>query len=328
MAEKNMATAKRQKSAFRIWVEYIPVWLLYQFVHLLPLKVAYRLIRGIFGVMFYFDRKHRVRTVQHLMHAGVAPDERSARRMAKRVYKNFGMLFAEIVKMDQLFSVDKIRMVGDPESIRRLTAGPVEQRQNVIITTGHYGNWEVAGTAFAAFTGLPMTSLMRPFGNPLIGELILHGRRSKIHELVDKSGGIRPVLRALKAHRTVALLVDQHASRGEGVETVFFGQPCRTHTSPALLHLKTGIPILPQLTRRCGDNFEFELVVGKMIEYQPTGDREHDVRVIAQQYTSAFEEMVRQDPEQWMWAHRRWLNINRKSTASAAVENADSAVVK
>jgi KDO2-lipid IV(A) lauroyltransferase len=96
------------------------------------------------------------------------------------------------------------------------------------------------------------------------------------------------------------------------VDTVFFGQPCKTHRTPALLHLKTGIPIVPELTRRVGDDFSFEIVLGPMIEYTPTDDKEHDIQVICQMCTTALEKMIAEQPEQWLWPHRRWININRE----------------
>jgi KDO2-lipid IV(A) lauroyltransferase len=46
--------------------------------------------------------------------------------------------------------------------------------------------------------------------------------------------------------------------------------------------------------------------------YKPTGDKEGDIRAVTQLYTTEIEKSVARYPEQWMWAHRRWLNINRK----------------
>ena len=61
----------------------------------------------------------------------------------------------------------------------------------------------------------------------------------------------------------------------------------------------------------CWFDFSFELVLGPLIEYKPTGDKEHDIQTICQMCTTALEKMIAEQPEQWMWAHRRWTNINR-----------------
>ncbi len=311
MAERHH---KHSESIWRIYLEYLPLKLLYHIIRLLPLKCAYIFARFIGRLLFRVDFMHRKRTIEHLLHAGVAADPKTAHRIARRVFEHFAMLLIEIFKADQEFDLAKVKLVGDPETIRRCfphDGKPAEQ--NFILITAHYGNWEMAGGAMAQLTGVTLVSLMRPFSNPMVGEMILKNRRTPVHEVLDKSGGIRGVMKALRSHKNIALLIDQHAATNEGVETIFFGQPCRTHTSPALLHLKTGIPIMPELTRRLpGDRFEFEMEVGPLIEYQPTADTENDIKILSQKCTAALETMIRKDPEQWLWAHRRWLNINRK----------------
>ena len=304
--------AKKSSPKWLIYMEYIPFYLLYHFLHRISLKTAYRLSGFLVTLLYYLDIRHRNRTISHLLHAGVAGNRKEAAAMAKKTFLEFSKLLVEIVKMDQCYDPAKIRVAGPQKTIDAVLSREHPNR-NVIITTAHYGNWEVAGTAFSEYSGINMLSIMRPFDNPLVGELILAHRRSKVHELVDKQGSIRPVLKALQQGRNISILIDQHASHQEGVENVFFGHPCRTHMTPALLHLKTGVPILPEITRRGGDNFEFELVVGDLIEYKPTGDKEKDVQAITQLCTTALEKLIAQQPEQWMWAARRWLDIDRNT---------------
>ena len=156
-----------------------------------------------------------------------------------------------------------------------------------------------------------MVSIMRPFANPLIGKCILKHRCSQAHEVVSKQAGLRPLLKALHDGRHISILIDQHASTREGVETIFWGHPCRTHKTPALLHLKTGVPVIPVVTRRLNNNFEFEFVFAAPIVYSPTQDKEADIRTITQLCTTALEGLISRDLTQWMWAPRRWLDINR-----------------
>jgi KDO2-lipid IV(A) lauroyltransferase len=312
--EKNKHKSK-EKNVFVIWAEFIPFLILYKFVRILPLKVAYFLSRQLFKILFLLDKRHRTRAIQHLIHAGVAKNHEEALGIAWQSYRHFSMLLVESFKMDQHLDVDKIPCKGSESAIRDV-CDPIlnegNRNINVIIVTAHYGNWELAGPTWVKKFGIPMVSIMRPFANPLIGKYILRNRETGGHSCVPKSGGIRGMLKALRNGSTVAILADQHASRNEGVETVFFGQPCRTHASPAMLHLKTGVPIMPEITRRCGDNFDFEIVVGDLIRYTPTGDKDKDIQTVTQMYTTELEKLISEDPSQWLWAHRRWLNINRK----------------
>jgi len=257
------------------------------------------------------------------MHAGVAENKHDAAVLARKSFSSFAKLFVEIIKSDQYYSKDKITIIGSKSTIDQVFK-PEGGNRNVILASAHYGNWEVAGTAIAHKSGIPMASIMRPFTNPMIGELILKNRASDVHEMIDKSGGIKAILKAIKENKIATFLVDQHATTGDGgVVTTFFGQPCRTHSAPALLHLKTGIPIMPEITRRKDDNFNFEIIVGDLIEYKATDNKEKDIQTIAQMYTTAIEKIIAEQPEQWMWSHRRWLNINRKSSYVPPEKNDD-----
>jgi KDO2-lipid IV(A) lauroyltransferase len=183
----------------------------------------------------------------------------------------------------------------------------------MITLTAHIGNWEFCGIAYCLLARQPMLSVMRPFDNPRIGKMILEKRTRDGHRMSDRKGALKALLGALRKGESVGLLVDQHAGSAEGVETVFFGHPARTHASPAMLHLKTGVPIVVGVLRRTGlQEPPFELALADLIRYSPTGDKENDIRNVTQLYTSQIESMIRETPEQWLWAHRRWLNINRK----------------
>jgi KDO2-lipid IV(A) lauroyltransferase len=278
------------------------------------LKVAYGLNKFLFRILYIFDFKHRNRSIQHIIHAGITDNKRDASILARKSFSSFAKLFVEIIKSDQYYSKDKITVIGSQSTIDQVFK-PEGNNRNVILASAHYGNWEVAGTAIAHAAGIPMASIMRPFTNPMIGRLILKNRASDVHEMIDKSGGIKAILKAIKKNKIATFLVDQHATTGDGgVVTTFFGQPCRTHSAPALLHLKTGVPIMPEVTRRKDDNFHFEIMVGDLIEYKATDNKEKDIQAITQMYTTAIEKMIAEQPEQWMWSHRRWLNINRKSS--------------
>jgi KDO2-lipid IV(A) lauroyltransferase len=39
-----------------------------------------------------------------------------------------------------------------------------------------------------------------------------------------------------------------------------------------------------------------------------TGDMQHDLRVNTQLFNDVLEGIVREQPESWLWGHRRWKN--------------------
>jgi hypothetical protein len=63
--------------------------------------------------------------------------------------------------------------------------------------------------------------------------------------------------------------------------------------------------------RRLEDDFRFEIGVERIILPEEWAHVEDPVMWITQEYTSALERVVRRDPEQYLWVHRRWKSRPR-----------------
>jgi KDO2-lipid IV(A) lauroyltransferase len=306
---------KKNKSKIRINLEYYPAMLLVWIIMAMPLRLAYFLSKMGFRILYIIDIKHRRRTIQHMLHSGIVATRKEAVRLSYKVYEHFGQLLVEIIKMNQLITKDNIMnyvSFNAPDEIIEKVFKK-EKSEPVIIVTGHCGNWELSGKAYSMLSGHSLVSIMRPLSNPKLGEFIYRHRENPEHRTVSKEKGLRPLLRALQEGKSIAIVADQHATSSEGVETTFFGHPARSHTTPALLHLKTGVPILAGVMRRTDNKFHFEFRGRKLIRVSPGEDRKADIQKITQMYTSELEALIREAPDQWMWSHRRWLDINRKS---------------
>lgn len=300
----------KHKNALLVNLEYYPTLALISVIRLMPLSVAYWLATMFGKLIYYVDFKHRKRTIQHLSHAGVAKDLRAARALAKANFIHLAKVGVELFKVDQLISPENFR-----SNVKLVLAGDSEKAimdpRGLIMVGAHYGNWEISGLGYSIMFR-PILSVMRPFDNPKIGAYIQSKRARFRQTMVDKKEAIKPIIATLRKGKTVGLLCDQHANRHEGVETMFFGHPARTHTSAAMLHLKTGAPILLGFARRMNDNFHFEFKAIGPFEIKPTGDMSADIKTLTQMFTTALEKEIAEVPEQWLWSHRRWLDINRK----------------
>ena len=285
-------------------------------VEAMPSKICYSL-GALCGSFFYvISFPLRKRTIRNLRHAGVAKTEEEAKRIAKETFTSFFKLTIDIFKAKSRMlpeKIDQILSISGSESSKQLffpTDG--SKPAQVIIVCAHFGNWEVAGQAYSIRSGIPLMSVMRPFDNQLVGDYILARRAGNHHMVCDKQGGVRALLRALKQGSSISILPDQHAGiKDGGIVAQFFGHPARTHSTPAQLHLRTGVPLLVLLCRRVNDDFQFEFIISEPIVHKPTGDNQADVLAVTQRMNNEIEAIIRRHPEQWLWAHRRWLDLDR-----------------
>ena len=137
-----------------------------------------------------------------------------------------------------------------------------------------------------------------------IADAVMALRKGLMGELVASSMGAPVALaRALEQGRHVAMLVDQHYTRG--IDVTFFGRTCKVNPLVAMLAREVECPIHgTRVIRLPGNRFRGEISE----EVKPARDAKGriDVQGTMQAITDAVEAWVREHPEQWLWVHRRW----------------------
>ncbi|PJA29009.1 MAG: hypothetical protein CO189_03500 [candidate division Zixibacteria bacterium CG_4_9_14_3_um_filter_46_8] len=48
------------------------------------------------------------------------------------------------------------------------------------------------------------------------------------------------------------------------------------------------------------------MICEKPIVIKPSGNKDDDIKVLTQKYTDVLESYIRQYPDHWFWAHRRF----------------------
>lgn len=311
-----LSNKTERSKRFIKYVEFILFIIAAKTIEVFPDKACYRLASCVGTLLFFVAAPLKSRMVRNLCHAGVSQNLTQAKSMARKTFTNFIKLAVDIFKADAKMKAGKtvknLRFSGSDISRKMFFPDDGSTPNQVIIVSAHFGNWEVAGQIYAEKTGRQLLSVMRPFDNRRIGDYILSRRTGNGHRTCNKSGGVRTLFGALKHGESISILTDQHASRKDGgIVTQFFGHPARTHATPAKLHLRTGIPIVMLLCRRINDNFQFEFILSDPIMWTPTENPEADILGITQLLNNEMECVIRKYPEQWLWAHRRWLNLDR-----------------
>jgi len=225
------------------------------------------------------------------------------RQLARRNWQHLGMTVVEMARVlarPLQATLDELTMEGQ-EHIQSVMA----EHGRVLMLTAHLGNWEYLSAAHR-LVGYPLAVVVRPLDAPALQTLADTMRRKTGVEIIDKRGALRPVLQALRRGRMIGILLDQNAARREGVFVPFFGRAASTSRSIALLALRTKTPILPIFTRREGPGRHRVLVEPPIPMTDPANDLEHAVVELTARCTAVIERVVRQTPEQWLWAHDRW----------------------
>lgn len=222
--------------------------------------------------------------------------------IAKKCYYNFAKYLGINFILNQNTTKQKIleQVVFKNE---HFLLDAMKSGRPIIVTTAHFGQWEIFGLAVAAHFGAS-SALGRRLDSSVMDKILKANRAQFDVELIDKNGGAKDILKALKARRIVGILVDQNTAPKDGIKVQFFGKDVLHTPAASVLAQKTNALIINAFIYQKGENLN-EICFEEPIDIS-TFDKEDAVQKATQMQCSACEEMVRARPEEYFWFHQRF----------------------
>lgn len=217
-------------------------------------------------------------------------------------FQHIGLCGAEMLRLDMFRAgsddLDRyFEMVDQQHMQQALALG-----KGAIVLTGHFGFWE-AGFFAMPQTGIKFDAVTKPMKNPLTDRYFSNIREAFGVRTLDSRKGARRILKSLQEGAAVAILLDQHISPPGSVETEFFGRMAYTTTAITNMAMKYQIPVVPTFCHRTPEG-RYKIWSEPMILLDGAG--EEAVASNTQLLTDKIEAVVRRDPAQWFWVHKRW----------------------
>jgi KDO2-lipid IV(A) lauroyltransferase len=303
---------------------YLFVRLFVGIAQALTIEQSYALARLIARVFYRLDPRHVAVGKDNLRHAfGDRYTDAERDAIVRKVYLHFAMMLMEILHIPRKLHAEtwrqRITLSGHEAIVDRLLRGGP-----VIMLSGHFGNWEMAGYLFGVF-GFPPNSVARKLDNPYLDRYLNRFRARTGQKLIPKTGGYEQMLDVLRGGGVLSFLGDQDAGQN-GLYVDFFGRPASTHKAIALLALEHRAPVVVGYARRLGPSFHYEVGCNAIIDPDELTGGPDDVRLLTQRFTTALEAAIRRDPAQYLWLHRRWKHQPRPRPKRRVTEATQPAV--
>jgi len=268
----------------------------------LPRRAALALGRGLGRLWGDVDARHVAIARDNLRRAFPDWDDARLWRTARAVYAHLGEVLMELLRLPSLSREQVLAMVelDGVEHVERALA----RGRGALFVTGHYGNWEIHAIAHG-WAYAPVSVVARPLDNPALDRRLCAVRTMSGNTVVYKQRALIQVLKALRANAGVAILIDQNVQEGDGIFVDFFGRPAATTTVAAAVALKTGCALIP-VRAVWGRGGRYRLLYEPPLAVASTGNRQQDIARLTQALTARIEEWIREQPERWLWIHRRW----------------------
>ncbi len=291
------------------YLVYLAARLLTVIDHMFSWPVRYGVARMFGRLVYALDRNHRRRAMEHLRRS--FPDWSLERRIqvAKESFLSMAYMVMEVLIVNRIIRPETWRRFIRLHNMAEVTRLLVQRDSGLILVTGHFGNWEVAGYMTSA-VGLPTVTVARRDRNPFLHDYVTQLRQRAGQQMMDKDGASEQAGPVLEANGVLTMVCDQDAGR-KGMFVDFFGRKASTYKSIGLLAMTYRAPICVIYCRRLSEDYHFEVGAETIILPSQWDAQADPLRWITQQYTSALEAVVRRDPGQYFWVHRRWKHRPR-----------------
>ena len=274
-------------------IEGIAVGFILLVFAIFPLRIAENIGANLGTVVGIFARRRNRIGLFNLRVAFPEKTEQERKKILNQMWRHFGRLIADLPHNRQVLNEARFKGI---EYLRNAYANG----KGGFVCSAHIGNWELS-VAKQIAPGFVMNPVYRPANNWFLDKL-LFSRRKGI-KIPKGRTGARLMIETLKQGKFISILCDQKFR--EGITLTLFGMPAQTATAMASLAIKMNVPIIMVKAIQQSDG-HYLLTVHPPVPIPvglPRADAERQIMTTVNQI---YEQWIRENPEHWLWIHRRF----------------------
>jgi len=266
----------------------------------LPLGVLQLMSNGLYYILYYLVRYRRKVVAQNLSNSFPESSDTEIREISKSYYRYLGDLIVETLK---LFSLGKNKAlqrcsITFPNNLK----DHYEQGRSIVLYVGHYGNWEHYCKVLDLYVPHQVVILYKPLHNKAFDEAYNRFRTALGTQMIPIKE-TRKIITALK-EKPIAIVFagDQSPTFNKKVHwDNFLNQDTAWATGGEYFAKKFNLPVYymhATFPKRGYYNVDLQL-----LEASPQSTLEGELTT---KYSRALEKQIQDQPEYWIWSHRRW----------------------
>ena len=272
-------------------------------------KVPYKVFYVLSEILLFFVYrifKYRVDTVkENLKNSFPKHSITDLKKIEKKFYRNFCDILLENFL---LYTISKKELrkrmkLLNPEIFDSL----YNKGKGAILIGAHYNNWEWMALSLGIYAKQDVFSVYKPLNNKKINALMLKARERFGANIVSMTSFAKTVLKNINRATINLMLTDQspHKSKVDYYCT-FLNQDTPVYLGPEKLVNTTKLELLFIEVHRIKRGFyEMKIV--------PLKDKSNGEKgSITLLHVNHLEKIINDQPENWLWSHKRWKNRRKK----------------
>lgn len=267
------------------------------FVFILPYKVLMWLGRGIAYLAYAFNFKHKKIIKANLRFCFPQKSDDEINTVALNIYKNFARFGFDMLKyknatqneIKNLISIDNMDILQKAFDTKR----------TIIFTTAHFGCWELIPAVYASYFGA-ISVVTRTLDSKVMNDLLTKNRTKNFDvELIDKVGGAKKMLLAIKNKRTLGILTDQDAADNESIVLEFFGKKVNWNVGASVIAKKANALLIPAFIYQKNGKYAMRC-------FEAMDATLHSKEELTLYQAKSCEEMIKLKPDEYFFFHKRF----------------------
>ena len=225
------------------------------------------------------------------------------------VYKasliTFGRVIVNYLRLpfqDEKFWRENITITNE-----HLLKQAMNQKKGLLMLSGHIGTWDLAAGKLG-MAGYPISVVGKQAGVPAVDKIVIDARISMNLGSIGTKNAMGRIFAGINQGEIIAMAMDQNLQQRRGMFINWFGTPASSVRSASYVARETKVPVL------CGTMFQrgpkkFEVMITEELVWQThSEDDEEELTYNAQLMSDSVESIIRDNPGEWFWIHRRWKN--------------------
>ncbi len=238
------------------------------------------------------------------------------RDIARAFYRNLGDVIVEIVKLMSISAAELRRRVRhtNPEVIPAMVA----HGGGGIAIFAHYTNWEWLGAGMGLQLPFATVGVYKTQSVRAVDCLMLHIRTRLGNDMITMEQTYRESLSRLQKPCYIAFLGDQAPNPQPKLYfSQLLGQPAAAQLGIATISLKMRVPLyyFDIVRERRG---YYAVTLRKVPHEDLLPFSKENVQLLTDRHVEMLEEIIRRQPSDWLWSHRRW---KRKPQADSVLSS-------
>jgi KDO2-lipid IV(A) lauroyltransferase len=262
---------------------------------------------GMYVLLYYVIGYRKKVVLENLTGAFPGKGKEEKEQLRKDFYKYFCDLLLETFKTLTISRKNMLRHCSMDEKSKVLLNRFAREGESVLLVLGHHGNWEWAGNAFSLSCEHQLYVIYHPLSNPYFDRLMYRMRTRFGTRLIAMEDTYKEMVKHKGELTATAFIADQTPQPASAHWMQFLHQDTPVFLGTEKIATKMKRTVLYVSVKKQKRGY-YHLVIDENI-MDPQAFKAGE---LTEAHTRRLEREIKQQPETWLWTHRRWKHKRNK----------------